>query len=267
MWRMEDLDFRNIDKARIHADEAAFMLVACASFIESGADHYTRNLIAFYAGDAELVDWLATQWEPDELRHGLALRTYVEHVWPEFDWAQAFASFFAEYGPSCRLDQLEPTHALELAARCVVETGTVAYYRALASMTTEPVLRALANLIADDEMRHYKHFLHHFKRYRAAEGAKRPAVLGCLVRRLVGIKNDDTSCATRHVLAARYPNEALMLPRMHALNARAQRRLCQHIPVRLAVRMLLQPLALKPALNSLVAPVLVGTAKMALSRG
>jgi hypothetical protein len=265
MWRIEDFDFGRIDKARIDNDESAFVLVACASFIESGAELYTRNLIEFFAGDAELVDWLSTQWEPDEMRHGLALRTYVEHVWPEFAWASAFESFFAEYGPSCRLDQLELTPALELAARCVVETGTVAYYRALSNMTKEPLLHDLANAIADDELRHYKQFLRHFKRYSAAEGTKRHAVASCLVRQLAAIKQEDTSCATRHVLMARYPDDSLMAGDAHALYGRAQRTLCQHIPIRLAVRMLLQPLALKPALNSLMTPVLIGTAKMALS--
>jgi len=38
-----------------------------------------------------------------------------------------------------------------MAARCVVETGTAAFYRALAAMSPEPVLSKIAAAISTDE--------------------------------------------------------------------------------------------------------------------
>jgi hypothetical protein len=54
-----------------------------------------------YRGDDEVTAWLSQEWEPEELRHGAALRRYVETAWPEFDWNAAYRAFFAEYS-RCR---------------------------------------------------------------------------------------------------------------------------------------------------------------------
>lgn len=137
--------------------------MACASFVESGSDLYTQNLVDFFRGDDEVTAWLTHQWEAEELQHGRALRAYVSHVWPEFDWEGAYRSFLEEYATYCKVELLAPTRGLELAARCVIETGTASYYRALARSTTEPVLRDLASRIAADEVSHYKHFYRFFR--------------------------------------------------------------------------------------------------------
>lgn len=89
-WTIDDIDLSRIDRERVRQDEDLFYLVACASFVESGSDLYTHNLVEFYKGDAEVETWLREQWEPEELQHGAALRAYVEHVWPEFDWPRAY---------------------------------------------------------------------------------------------------------------------------------------------------------------------------------
>lgn len=179
-WTIEDIDFSRIDLARVRQDEDLFYLVACASFVESGSDLYTHNLVEYYKGDAEVETWLREQWEQEELQHGAALRAYVEHVWPEFDWQRAYQGFLDEYSQYCKVELLEPTRAQELAARCVVETGTSTYYRALARATDEPVLKQLAGLIANDEVNHYKHFYHYFRRYRREENIGRSRVFGTL---------------------------------------------------------------------------------------
>ncbi len=56
-----------------------------------------------------------------------------------------------------------------MTARCVVETGTATYYRAMARSTDEPVLQDLATRIATDEVNHYKHFYRFFRCYREQE--------------------------------------------------------------------------------------------------
>ncbi len=60
------------------------------------------------------------------MQHGRALKRYVETAWPDFAWDDAYRDFLAEFLRFCSVDQLASTRALELAARCVVETGTAA---------------------------------------------------------------------------------------------------------------------------------------------
>ena len=135
-WSLDDIPLDCIDTARVRPREELFLLLAGASFVESGSDLYTRNLLEQFHDDAEVSSWLTTRWEPEELRHGRALRAYVNRVWPEFDWQAAFAAFIADYAQGCTTEELEPTRCLEMAARCVVEMGTATYYRAIHSLPT-----------------------------------------------------------------------------------------------------------------------------------
>ncbi len=80
------------------------MLVCCDSFVEGGAETYTRSLVNYFADDTEISAWLTKHWEPEELQHGRALKAYVQHVWHEFDWNGAYNSFFAEYRKLCTID-------------------------------------------------------------------------------------------------------------------------------------------------------------------
>ncbi len=83
--------------------------------------------------------------------------------------ADPYRSFLAEFTRFCSVDQLAETRALEMAARCVVETSTAAFYRALSELRLEPVLRQIISEISADEVRHYKHFYRFFLRYRERE--------------------------------------------------------------------------------------------------
>ena len=94
-WSLDDLDFSVIEPERVRDDDAMFLLVCSASFVESGSDTYTGNLLERFSHDDEVATWLREHWEPEELQHGRALRAYVQHVWPEFDWHAAYAYFFA----------------------------------------------------------------------------------------------------------------------------------------------------------------------------
>ena len=59
-WRVEDIDFSAIDHARVAGNEALFYLLVSASFVESGSDLYTRNLVDHYA-DQPLVALAASR--------------------------------------------------------------------------------------------------------------------------------------------------------------------------------------------------------------
>src|ERR1700733_11868386 len=157
-WSIEDIPYHALAHDRVRGDTQLFYTVATASFIEITSDLYTRNLVEFFRGDDEIIDWLQHGWEREELQHGAALRRYVETAWPEFDWDAAYRDFMVEFRQFCSVDQLAPTRALEMAARCVVETGTAAFYRMLSEMSPEPVLRRITANIRADEVRHYKYF-------------------------------------------------------------------------------------------------------------
>src|SRR6266478_7565579 len=139
-WSLDDIAIDRIEIDCVRWQEELFLLLAGASFVETGSDLYTRNLVERFRGDAEVSSWLTKHWEPEELQHGRALRAYVNRVWPEFDWQAAFTAFLADYSRSCTAEELERTHYLEMAARCVVEMGTATYYRAIRDISDEPVL-------------------------------------------------------------------------------------------------------------------------------
>ena len=256
-WSLADIDFSAIEPERVRDDDAMFLLVCSASFVESGSDTYTGNLLERFRGDDEVGTWLREHWEPEELQHGQALQAYVRHVWPEFDWDAAYADFFAEYARLCTMEDLEPTCGQELAARCIVEMGTTTYYQALNAACTEPVLRDLTWRIRSDEVRHYKNFHAFFQKYQRSEHLGRRHVLAALVRRALELRREDTTVALRHAAAwHRRSKPSRSADAALASNARlikqAYRLVSDHLPMELAVRMAIKPLRLSPALQRFV---------------
>ncbi|WP_321887570.1 ferritin-like domain-containing protein [Paraburkholderia bannensis] len=243
-WRIEDIDLTRIERERARANEDLLLLLCASSFIESGSDLYTSNLSVFFNGDPEVSDWLNNEWEHEEMQHGRALKTYINYVWPEFDWDTAFRSFFEEYSKTCSFEEFEKTRALEMVARCVVETGTATLYRAIGECSDEPVLKEITDNIRSDEVRHYKHFFKYFKKYNQVEGQGRLAVLGALMRRVMEIKNEDSEIALRHVFAVRYPDRVQDAAYNRELTARVNKLVRHNLSADMCVKMLLKPLNL-----------------------
>lgn len=264
-WTLESLDLDRIEVARVRHNEDLFFLLCSSSFVESGSDLYTQNLIDHFAGDEDLQGWLSQHWEHEELQHGRALAAYVRKVWPEFDWDKGFQAFWKEYGAVCTAEQLEPCRGLELAARCVVETGTASLYRALNEITDEPVLKRLTNHIKSDEVRHYKHFYQHYRLYREREGFGRYKVFRAILRRVNEIKSEDSDIALRHVFNQCYPQHLGNEVEFRRISDRAQGLLRRHIPAGMTVKMLLKPLDLPARLqNALEKPLARITEKLFL---
>jgi rubrerythrin len=243
-WSLDDLPYALIDRSVVGPDELLFNLIASASFIEITSETYTRNLVAFCAGDDEVVEWLQQVWQREEVQHGAALRRYVETVWPEFDWAAAYRNFLDEYGRVCSVELLAPTRALEMVRRCVVETGTSSFYRMLADAAPEPVLRRLASLISRDEVDHYKHFYRYFRLYAARERPSRIAVARMLLRRTGEVDAEDASIAFKHVRLTRRPDAPYGDDEFAAFRRKVQPLAQRHYRFDLAVKMLLRPLGL-----------------------
>jgi rubrerythrin len=259
-WSLDDIPWRAIQREKIAQQPAFFYLVSAASLMESATDLYTENLIEYFAGDEEVTSWLEDSWLPEELQHGRALRRYVEAAWPEFDWQPAYRGFVEEFRPYCQI-ALEPTRGLEMASRCVVETGTAGYYTTLSRASPDPVLSVLARRIADDEVRHYKHFYRYFRRYQAAERPSRAALVPALWRRLRMSGGDDSFIVLKHVCAAHRPGDPFDA-RVYRSIRRAVRDLtCAHFPHQMSVRMLLKPLGLGPRSQRIALPVAVALAR------
>jgi hypothetical protein len=255
-WKMDDLDYSRVAREAVRDDQTLFYLACSASFIESGSDMYTHNLIEFFRGDDEVTQWLTQHWEPEELQHGRALRAYVEHVWPEFDWERGFRSFIDEYRHHCKVELLEPTRGLEMSARCVVETGTATYYRALSRSTNEPFFVALTGRIAADEVNHYKHFYRFFRRYRDQEGLGRARVLRTLSRRTWELRSEDADCAIRHIARERDPACANDPDFIRGMSSRMSRTVGRNLSPAFTLKMLMRPLELPAKVQALVqAPV------------
>jgi hypothetical protein len=250
-WRLEDIDLAGVEADCIRNRDDLCLLVCSASLTESGTGMYTRNLLDYFAGDAEVCDWLAGYWEPEELQHGRALAAYVRQVWPEFDWDAAYAAFRGEYAALCTVDDLEPTRGQELVARCIVEMGTTTFYQALNVVCDEPVLRDLTSRIRNDEIQHYKHFYRFFLRYRMLDRLRRPNVLAAIWRRVAELRRSDSGVALRHAAAWRFRDREPQA-RLALVETQIDRLLATRYPVALAVRMTLKPLQLNAYVERLI---------------
>jgi hypothetical protein len=259
-WSLDDIPWHAICHDAAAQSRAFYFLVASASLMESATDLYTENLIEYFVGDDEITSWLEHYWLPEELQHGRALRRYVEAVWPQFDWEPTFRGFVEEFRPFCDV-ALEAARSLEMASRCVVETGTASYYTTLSRASPEPVLAILARRIAEDEVRHYKHFYRYFRRYRDTENPSRAAIVPALWRRLRMSGGQDGFIVVKHVYGASFPDF-----RFDAKAYRDVRRECRqlvraHFPYEMSVRMLLKPLALGRRAQHLVLPAALALAR------
>ena len=251
-WRIEDIDFSAIDRSAIEHNQDLFFLLMSASFIETGSDTYAANLAEHYAAWPEIAVWLKDQWESEELQHGRALRAYVEAVWPEFPWQQAYDSFFAEYSQLCTMEELYPDQRLEMVARCVVETGTTAYYHTLRELSDEPVLSELLGNIRNDEVNHFKHFLKYFKELQQQAPVGRMRIAKALYGRLKELRESDSDIALRHVWAHKGPYFSDSSTRFEDMAQRIYELVSRRLPADLAVRMLLKPMLLPARVEGMV---------------
>ena len=260
-WSLADIPYDSIDPTRIAGDSYLFYMLAAASLVEINSDLYTRNLLQYFHDDSDVTNWLAQEWQYEEIQHGAALRRYVNTVWPDFAWDRSFLRFSADYARLCRPELLGPTQTLEFAARCVVETGTASLYTMLSRFSPEPVLTGLLSRIRSDEIRHYGHFYHFFLKYQVRESHGYYAVARALWHRVREIENEDAYYAFKHVYLERHPGQRShedayrMFRKHYAALAR------QYYPYEMAARMILKPLGLNPHMKRVTLPLLTAGAK------
>jgi len=241
-WNLEEIDFDAIDIASVSHDEFLFMTLASASFVEIYAEMYSENLIAHFCGDDAVTDWLEQCWQNEEVQHGRALRKYVETVWPGFDWMGACHAFISEYRALCTIDQLESSRALELIARCVVETGTASFYRSLQHYVQEPILRKMLGNIKSDEISHYRKFHHYFSTRNAIENQGVWPVVAAIWRRIQTIRGQDSYIAFKHVYIKWRSNQDFSDVQWNAYVRTLKRLARVHYPFSMAIKMLIKPI-------------------------
>ena len=202
-WSLDDIPWQAIRRDALAANEGYFYLIAAASLMESATDLYTRNLIDFFGGDKEITFMAGEALvaggaaaRPGAaplcrnrlagIRLGTRLRALCRRV-------HAVLRRGARNGRS-----------LEMASRCVVETGTASYYTTLSRASPDPVL---ATWLGASPKTKYAttSILRFFRRYREAEHPSRAAVLPALWRRLRMSGGDDSFIVLKHVHRARHP--------------------------------------------------------------
>lgn len=192
-WTLEDIPWNRFDPARVEPELLA--LVKAAALVEYNGAAYGAYLRNVFTGDPEFQD--ATHaWAREEVQHGEALGRWAELADPAFDFAAAFRRFTAGYKLAVEATaSVRGSRVGELIARCVVETGTSSYYTALGEAADEPVLKNICRRIAADELRHYKLFYKHMKRYLPRERLNLLARFRVALARMIESEDDELAYA------------------------------------------------------------------------
>jgi hypothetical protein len=192
-WTLDDIPWARFDPDLVDAE--LLRIVKAASVVERNGADYAQYLCGVFGDDPEFQN-AARRWGAEESRHGQALGRWASLADPSFDHDTACARFTAGFRVAVDATQsVRGSRAGELVARCIVETGTSAYYTALGEAAREPVLKAICRHIAADEIRHYKLFHTHLERYLAIERLGLLARLRVALGRIRETGDDELSYA------------------------------------------------------------------------
>ncbi len=248
-WTLDDIDWGRFDRDKV--DPEILRIVKAASLVEQNGADYAHYLCGVFGDDPSFQE-AARRWGAEEIQHGQALGRWASLADPSFDHAAACARFTDGF----RVDldaktSVRGSRTGELIARCIVETGTSSYYTALTEATEEPVLRAICQRIAADELRHYKLFYTHLKRYLDAEGLGFWGRLGVALGRIRESEDDELAFAYH---AANHVTDIYDRRRASRAYARRAYAVYRRHHVERAAAMVLKVVGLKPngRLNSVV---------------
>jgi rubrerythrin len=203
-WDVADLPWDRFEPGKL--DPETLKVIKAAALVESGGANYGRYLCNVFSDDPQFRR-AATEWAVEEVRHGEALGRYAALADPSFNPREAFIRFDAGYGFNVHAaESVRGSRSGELVARCIVETGTSSYYTAIADATEEPVLKTICRHIAADELRHYKLFYTHLKRYLDREALSRFERIRIVLGRMRESEDDELAYA---YYAANAPADAV----------------------------------------------------------
>ncbi len=189
LWTLQDIPWDEFDSGKV--DPEILRVIKAASLVEQNGSDYARYLCGVFRDDP-VFQAAAQSWGEEEIQHGQALGRWASLADPSFDHAAAAARFTQGFRVDLDAEaSVRGSRSGELVARCIVETGTSCYYTALAEASEEPVLREICRRIAADELRHYKLFYTHMKRYLEAEPIGVWGRLRIVLSRVAETEDDD----------------------------------------------------------------------------
>jgi len=240
-WTLEHIPWSEFDPARV--DPEIVKLVKAAAMVEFNGGDYAAYLNRVFADDPEFQA-VATEWAEEEVQHGRALAEWAKLADPTFDFVTAFKRFTDGFSIDIDAEHsVRGSRAGELVARCIVETGTSSYYAALREAVDEPVLKEICRNIAADELRHYKLFYTHLRRYLDREGLTGWRRLKVTLARLGESEDDELAYA---YFAANHPDERYDRKRFSRAYARRAYAVYRRHHVERAIAMALKASGLAP---------------------
>ncbi len=192
-WTLEDIPWESFDPAKV--DPELLKIVKAASMVEFNGGDYATYLRNVFADDRDFQA-AADTWAKEEVQHGEALARWAKLADRAFDFEDSFRRFTDGYSLPLQVTRsVRGSRSGELVARCIVEVGTSSYYAALGEACEEPVLKEICRRIAADELRHYKLFYDHLKRYLKREGLPRWRRLLIALGRIGESEDDELAYA------------------------------------------------------------------------
>lgn len=170
-WSLDDIAWDRFDRTRVDPD--LLKIAKAAALVEFNSSDYAAYLCNVFPDD-EAFKKEALRWAEEEIQHGEALGRWARLADPDFDFEAAVERFRNGYRiPIDSTTSVRGSRCGELVSRCIVEVGTSSYYGSLADSTDEPVFKQICQRIAADELRHYKLFYTHLRRYLEREKISR----------------------------------------------------------------------------------------------
>lgn len=240
-WTLEQIPWSSFDRSKIDPD--LVKVVKAAAMVEYNGGDYATYLCAVF-NDDPTFQRVIRAWSVEEVQHGAALAQWAKLADADFDFDICFARFTEGYQfPLDVTSSIRGSRAGELVARCIVETGTSSYYTALMEATDEPVLKEICRNIAADELRHYKLFYSHLKRYLERDGIGSWQRVKIALSRITESEDDELAYA---YYAANHPDEAYERRRFTRAYARRAYRYYQRRHIERAMAMILKATGLNP---------------------
>lgn len=192
-WTLDSIDWSQFKPQDV--SPGLTNVIKAASLVEANSADYVTYLCNVFRDDPEFQD-AARQWGAEEAQHGAALARWAEIADPTFSFEKSLALFRKGYSiPVDATDSVRGSHAGELIARCVVESGTSSFYSAIRDSTNEPVLKEVCRRIAIDEFFHYQLFRKHLNRYRSGKKLNLLERLRIAIGRVQEAEDDELAYA------------------------------------------------------------------------
>jgi rubrerythrin len=241
-WKLSDIPWQRLAPGAVAPPLLRILRATC--LVESRADLYSEYVEQVVRDRGEDAVRVVRRWGQEEAQHGEALAMWLAKVDPAFSFTHKDAEYRdrVRYHPKNGVS-VRGSVENELLSRCVVESLTSAYYRAIHDRTREPVLQDICQRLSRDEARHFKWFLTLLRAERRRHRAGLFSNVVTVYRRVKALEDDQIAYAFycnddgRDRPYTTAEAAAVFLPRVYALYEK------RHLAY--AVRLLLEALDLR----------------------